>query len=106
MADWDKEMQKEAKESNDLLDTIKATAIHVSRVSLGQSADDFNWWSTIGNPAVNWSPFSFTQFVNVGKRLGNVIMGDHDFYNGVVNSFAVGKQLRPLMEYLKPDFGD
>lgn len=101
MADWDKDMQKKAKETNTLSDALKATAVHVTRVSLGQSADDFNWAATIGNPAVNWSPFSFTQFTNVGKRVGNLIIGDHDFYNGVVNSFATGKQLKPLMEYIK-----
>ena len=102
MADWDKELQKDAKDSGKLSDVIKATAIHVSRISLGQSADDFNWWSTIGNPAVNWSPFSFTQFVNIGKRTSNLIMGDHDFYNGVIKSFAVGRQMQPLMGYINP----
>lgn len=106
MADWDKEMQKEAKDSGNLSDALKATALHITKVSLGQSADDFNWWSTIGNPAVNWSPFSFTQFVNIGKRAGNIIVGDHDFYNGVVNSFATGKHLRPLMNWIKPKSED
>ena len=106
LADWDKELQKEAKESQKLSDALKATALHVTRVSFGQSAEDFNWWSTIGNPAVNWSPFSFTQFVNVGKRTGNVILGDHDLYRGIVNSFATGKQLRPLMDWIKPKSED
>lgn len=106
MGDWDKEMQKEAKESGEFGDTMKATALHLLKVSLGQSVDDFNWASTIGNPAVNWSPFSFTQFINVAKRSGNMIFGDTDFYDGVVNSFAAGKQMRPLMNYLKPNFGE
>ena len=102
MGDWDKDMQKEAKDTGDFSDAIKATALHLTRISLGQSADDFCWWSTIGNPAVNWSPFSFTQFTNAAKRTWNVIMGDTRFYDGVVNSFATGKQMRPLMEWINP----
>ena len=48
MADWDKELQKEAKESGELGDTCKATAFKLLRTSFRQSADDFNWWSSIG----------------------------------------------------------
>jgi hypothetical protein len=60
MADWDKELRKEAKESGELSDSLKSTLVHLTRLSFGQSADDFKWWSSIGNPAVNWNPFAFS----------------------------------------------
>lgn len=102
MADWDKELQKEARESGEFNDALKATAFKLMRTSLGQSADDFNWWSSIGSPLTDWSPFSLSQTGYLLGRVGNMII-DRDFYDGVVNSFAAGKQMKPLMQYLKPE---
>ena len=103
MGDLDKELQKEAKESGELSDAIKATAVHVARMSLGQSAEDFAWWSTIGNPALEWSPFSFTYGWNTAKRVYNSVLGDSDFIDGVTNSFAATKQMKPLITWIKPE---
>jgi hypothetical protein len=91
MADWDKELKKEAKESGDLGDAFKATVVHLSRLSLGQSAEDLAWWESIGSPTINWSPFALVQTKNTTKRLWNSIMGDKSFYDGVMKSFAAGK---------------
>lgn len=106
MADWDKELQKEARESGEFNDAVKATAFKLFRTSLGQSADDFNWWHSIGSPLVDWSPFSLSQFTYLYGRAQNMIMGDTDFFSGIINSFAAGKQMKPLMEYLNPTNND
>ena len=103
MMDWDKELQKEAKETGDLKDATIATGVHLLRMSFGQSAEDFAWWQSIGNPAVNWSPFAFTQATNIVKRTWNTVIGDTDFYDGVVYASATGKQLKPLMQWIKPN---
>lgn len=102
LADWDKELQKEAKESGEFSDALKSSLAHLTRLSFGQSAEDFNWWMSIGNPAVNWSPFSFTQATNTTKKLYNSLFGDSSFYDGVTKSFAVGKQMKPLVDWLNP----
>lgn len=102
MADWDKELQKEAKETGDLADATKATAFKLLRTSFGQSADDFNWWHSIGSPLIEWNPFSLSQASYLLGRTYNLIMGDQDFYTGVVNTFAAGKQMKPLMQWLNP----
>lgn len=103
MMDWDKDLQKKAKESKDLKDAAAATLVHLTRLSFGQSAEDFAWWQSIGNPAIEWSPFSFTWGTNTVKRIYNAIMGDSDFYDGVMQSSAAGKQIKPLMDYIKPE---
>ena len=102
MANWDKELQKDAKDSGELGDAAKATAFKLLRTSFGQSADDFNWWNSIGSPLVGWNPFALSQGTYLLGRLSNVLMGDQDFYTGVVNSFAAGKQMKPLMQWLNP----
>jgi hypothetical protein len=76
MADWDKELQKEAKESGEFGDALEATAFKLIRTSFGQSADDFNWWSSIGSPLIGWNPFALSQSTYLFGRLSNMIMGD------------------------------
>ena len=102
MADWDKELKKEAKESGKLSDALAATLVHLTRLSFGQSAEDFNWWVSIGNPAVEWSPFAITQGKNMTKRFWNSLFGDTSFYDGVTKSFAAGKQMQPIIDWLNP----
>lgn len=103
MADWDKELRKEAKDSGELSDALNSTLVHLTRLSFGQSADDFKWWTSIGNPAVNWSPFSFTQITNTSKRFWNGLFGDKDFYDSVTKSFATGRQMEPIIDWLNPN---
>jgi hypothetical protein len=91
MGDWDKELQKEARESDSLGDAMAATAVHIATMSMTQSASDFAWWSSIGGPALQWSPFSFEFGSRFVGRWWNVIMGDPTFYDGITGSFAAGK---------------
>ena len=100
MADWDKELQKESKESKELSDAMKASAVHITRLSFGQSAQDMAWWQTIGGPATDWNPFSIGMLTNTSKRFYNAIFGDQHFTKGIMNSFAVGKQFKPLTEWI------
>ena len=106
MGDWDKELQKEARESDGLGDAMAATAVHIATMSMTQSASDFAWWSSIGGPALQWSPFSFEFGSRFIGRWWNVIMGDPTFYDGITGSFAAGKQLKPLLECIRPDSED
>jgi hypothetical protein len=76
MADWDKELQKEAKESGEFGDALKATAFKLARTSFGQSADDFNWWMSIGSPLIEWNPFSLSQSTYLLGRTWNLAFGD------------------------------
>lgn len=106
MSDWDKEVQREAKKSHDLGDATKATMVHIATMSMGQSADDFAWWSSIFGPTTDWSPFAFIHAINTHKKLWNSLFGDQRVYDGITNSFAVGKQFKPLMQWINPKEAD
>lgn len=103
MGDWDKELQKEAKNSGELGDAMFATAFHIMTMSMTQSASDFAWWSSIGGPTISWTPFSFEYGSRFLTRWWNVLTGDPTFYDGITGSFAAGKQMKPLLECIKPD---
>jgi len=91
LGDWDKEVQKDAKEVNTLEAASTATLLHIFNQSLHNSCLDFAWWSSIGDPLMQWSPFSFEYGTKFLGRWWNVIMGDKSFYDGITNSLSVGK---------------
>lgn len=66
-------------------------------MSLRNSAADFNFWNSIMNPAVQWTPFAFETGGRIFKNVWNTAFGDRTFWGGVTNTFAVTKQFKPLM---------
>ncbi len=79
MMDWDDELTKEAKSSNDLGMAVVAAAAHMAMKMVSSSFGDFNFIESIGSPLYSWQPFSF-QFV--GRNLVNIYetaFGDKDF---------------------------
>ena len=102
MADWDKELRKEAKESGEFADALQATAIHILSRSMGNSAEDFSWWHSIGNPLGDWSPFTIKQASNIYKRFSGIVFGDERLYDGAIKSFSATSQMQPLFQWINP----
>lgn len=98
---WDKELQKKAKEEGDAQLATMSTFLHILTASITQSASDFAWWSSIGGPMVQWSPFMLEFFSRFFNRWFSVIFGDKTIFDGITNSFSVGKQMGPLLNYIK-----
>jgi hypothetical protein len=71
-----KNSRKKKKNHGELGDPCKATAFKLLRASFGQSADDFNWWSSIGSPLIEWNPFSLSQCTYLFGRTSNFIFGE------------------------------
>lgn len=101
LGDWDKELQKTAKASGQLQDAMASTLLHITTLSTINSAQDFNWLSSIGSPITQWTPFAFESLTREGKNWWNVAMGDPTFIDGVKNSFAATKQAVPLFTWIK-----
>lgn len=99
---WVKDLEKEAKEADTFSAALAATAARIAFLSIRNSASDLNFFDSIGGPAIQWTPFSVETGVRMFKNITNVAMGDRTFYGGVINTFAAGKQMRPLFEYLGP----
>ncbi len=59
MMDWDDELTKEAKSSNDLGMAVVAAAAHMAMKMVSSSFGDFNFIESIGSPLYSWQPFSF-----------------------------------------------
>ena len=102
LGNWAKELTKRAKEEEDIISGLQASAVNILVMSLRNSAADFNFWNSIMNPAVQWTPFAFETGGRIFKNVWNTAFGDRTFWGGVTNTFAVTKQFKPLMQNVAP----
>ena len=72
-------------------------------LSSKSSFSDLNAMTSIGNPVFQWTPFTFEWGQQKLKTLYKVAIGDEDFQDGVVNSFGALRQIKPLLDTVKPE---
>lgn len=89
LQDWDKELTKEAKESNDISDAAIAAAAHMAMKMVSSSFGDFNFVESIGKPLISWQPVSLSFLSRRVTDIWNAAFGDGDFKNALINSFGV-----------------
>lgn len=102
LGSWAKELEKEAKESHTFSDGLKASAADILTMSVTNSAADFAWWSSIGNPVTQWTPFAFETVGRFISNAKNSFFGDKTFYGGLINTFSTTKIFKPALETLYP----
>lgn len=102
LANWEKELAKEAKSTGSISDGLKASMVNILAMSVHNSAADFAFFESIGTPAVQWTPFAFETGARLWKNVWNTAIGDKTFWGGVTNTFAVTKQFKPLMQNIAP----
>jgi hypothetical protein len=71
-------------------------------MSVTNSAADFAWWSSIGNPVTQWTPFAFETVGRFISNAKNSFFGDKTFYGGLINTFSTTKIFKPALETLYP----
>lgn len=104
LSDWLKELIKENKKSKDLETGVMLAAANIAVMSVKSSFSDFNAFKSVYDPIGNWTPFSLEWSARFMKNWWNVAMGDEDFYDGVVKSSGALKQVKPLLDVIKPEF--
>lgn len=104
MREWLREQMQDNKMGHDFIEGLGLSAASIGIYSVRNAAFDFNFIDSLGTPISSWSPFAFEWAGRQIKNISNICMGDQDFWDGVVNSFAVTKQTKPLFDAIKPDF--
>lgn len=79
MADWDDDLIKDAKKSQDLGEALRASAAHMAMKMVSNSFLDFNFFNSIGSPILSWQPISFAYLGSRISDLGQAVLGDKDF---------------------------
>ena len=101
--DWLKTLLNENRKNRDLSVGLGLAAANVAVMSVKNSFLDFNFFSSIGDPFGQWTPFSIEWGTRIFKNWYNVAMGDEDFWDGVVKTSGGLKQIKPALDAIKPD---
>lgn len=99
LADWYKEL-KDDSDPDDLADAFKLSAAGIAVQSVNNSFMDFNFFDSIGKPMGTWTPFAFEYLVKSVKNVGEVALGDREWYRGLEQSSSVTRQFKPVIETL------
>lgn len=102
MADWAKDLTKESKENESIAEGLRASMANILAMSVRNSAADFAFWESIGNPALQWTPFSFDTGKRIFSNVVNVAFGDRTVWGGFTNTFAATKQFKPALQLIAP----
>ena len=103
LSDWLDELLKDNKKNKDLSTGIALAAANIAVMSVKNSFMDFNMFTSVLGPLGQWTPFAFEWGSRTLKNWCNVAMGDEDFWDGVVKTSGGLKQIKPVLDAIKPD---
>lgn len=103
LSDMLKDLLKENKDNTDFITGCKLAAANVAVRSVTNSFMDFNWFESMGNPLMQWTPFAVSFTTNTVKNLSKFATGDQDIVDATVNMFGGSKQIKPIFDALKPE---
>ena len=93
--DEEDEWRKDKDDEGKAIDYMMANFIYKT---FDNSFRDFNMFSSIWDPMLDWQPFSFnTLWVNA-SRMWDGLVGDEDFSRSVLRSFSAGRLISPLYD--------
>lgn len=85
-------------------DTGKATDYMMANFlfkTFDNSFRDFNAFSSIWDPMLDWQPFAFNTLWTNTSRMWDAATGDKDFSRSVLTSFSAGRQISPIYDSLR-----
>ncbi len=103
LGDWLDELKKDNIKNKDFVTGLGIAAANIAVMSVKNSFMDFNAVESIGGAITQWTPFSFEWGARISKNIWNVAMGDEDFWDGVVKTSGGLKQIKPVLDSIKPD---
>lgn len=104
LGDWIDKLKDDNKKNRDFVTGLGIAAANVAVLSVKNSFLDFNFFSSIGDPFGQWTPFAVEWGGRTLENWYNVAVGDEDFWDGVVKTSGGLKQIKPALDAIKPDF--
>lgn len=104
LGDWLDKLKNDNRKNRDFMTGVGVTAANIAVMSVKNSFLDLNFFDSIGTPVGQWTPFAFDWGIRTFKNWWNVAIGDEDFWDGVVKTSGGLKQIKPMLDTLKPDF--
>lgn len=98
-----KDLLKDSKKNTDLSTGLALAVANIAIMSVKNSFLDFNFIESIGSPVGQWTPFSFEWGQRTLSNWWNVAVGDEDFWDGVIKTSGGLKQIKPVLDSIKPE---
>ena len=103
LGDWLDELKNENRKNRDFTTGLGIAAANIAVMSVKNSFLDLNFIDSIGSPIGQWTPFAFEWGSRTLSNWYNVAVGDEDFWDGVVKTSGGLKQIKPVLDAIKPD---
>ena len=101
LGDWaDDEEDEWRKDKGDVGKASEYMMANFIFKTFDNSFRDFNMFSSIWDPMLDWQPFAFNTLWNNTSRMWNAAIGDKDFSRSVLTSFSAGRQISPIYDSL------
>ena len=98
MADWEDELEKEAKQSKTIKDGLAAASANLAIRSVQYGFLDFNYFESIGGTLVDWEPISFQYMQRRITDLVDVLSGDKSLSDALLRTSSITAATKPLWE--------
>lgn len=103
MGDWLKELKEDNKDNTDLITGLQIAGAQVATMAVKNSFLDLNFIDSIGSPLGQWTPFAVEWTSRQYSNIAKVATGDEDIWDGIVNIASVNKQIKPVLDSIKPE---
>ena len=103
LGDWLEELKDDNKKNRSFIVGLYLSAANIAVSSVKNSFLDLNFIDSVGSPIGQWTPFAFEWGSRTLNNWWNVVVGDEDFWDGVVKTSGGLKQIKPALDAIKPD---
>lgn len=97
------DLEKDNKKNKDVIEGLGVTAARIAIMSVKSSFLDFNAYESVFGPLTSWTPFSISWTTSTLSNFWNVATGDEDFWDGVIKTSGALRQIKPVLDSVKPD---
>lgn len=104
LAGWLKDLEDDNKYNEDFMTGLALASARIGVMSVTNSFMDMNFFDSVGSPLYQWTPFAFEWGSRTMKNWWNVATGDEDFWDGVIKTSSALRQIKPVLDTIKPDF--
>jgi len=99
---WDDDEKKEFnKDKGDMGNAISYVSSHFINQTITRSFQDFNFINSIGEPLIEWRPYSFGALRNVIEDGFDVFTGEKTLLNATSENMAAVRTVKPILQSMR-----
>ncbi len=98
---WDDDEKKEFNKDKNMGNAVNYISSHFIYQTVTRSFQDFNFISSIGEPLIEWRPYSFGALKNIVEDGFDVFTGDKTLLNATSENIAAIRTIKPALQAIR-----